>query len=76
MAKLQSKPKSKEDGIKIESIVDTSKTTIINYENLIQLKDWPTVLGKGVQGVVEHMLLLQEFEERIPVAVKKIKLNQ
>lgn len=51
---------------------------IIPYHELKTLRDWPIILGKGVQGEVEHMLYETEVNDEkttVEVAVKKIKYN-
>ncbi|CDW83921.1 protein kinase domain containing protein [Stylonychia lemnae] len=56
--------------------IDRNKVKIIEYSQLKQIRFWPVILGKGVQGVVEQMNLTLNNDEVTPVAVKKIKLNQ
>eukprot|EP00347_Sterkiella_histriomuscorum_P005424 403356670 len=79
--KSQGKPSQELEGVKIEDLLDPSTVNIIPYDQLTQIKDWSVILGRGVQGVVEHMLYESKDSEtgltkQIEVAVKKIKFNQ
>ena len=60
----------------IEDIIDTTRVRVIDYSHLKQFMSWPVILGKGVQGVVERMILEEPGSLPIDVAVKKITLKQ